>query len=452
MAIVLDAPSADQNAAAAPDESVAAGASELIESNAAEPFDPLDPDGEEERDPIITIKLRRAVEDTVVGYAALAGETLQAHIDGDGDVYLFHGPNNEHRIYMESGDFDLIEEAVNQAAGETKPPVDETKPEVSETKPEDPAPPIAATAAAPETAVTDATTTTTTTTTTPMPPVQHGSGTWPGAVVRADPTPAERYERERQEMEHGIASLMLRIAELKAETSRTKKAVDVATDELYELIESWKSGKYEEGLKAEAAGSVKPTMAPPSSPPPSTAPPIAATVDATLTTTTTTPGPSEAMDMTAKLIEEHRRQDRYNQVLEAAVIAELELPEKIEEKLVDAGAHNILKLARLIEDISLGREKWPKGVGQAKVTTIEKALQAWLARNASMWQVDPEPVLLPFVAGPAAATPETATVATEEVTVTKAPAITLPPSTPPPTIATPAAASVAMEDVTVEDL
>ena len=51
-------------------------------------------------------------------------------------------------------------------------------------------------------------------------------------------------------------------------------------------------------------------------------------------------------------------------------------------RLDESGISTIGKLAQFVEDLSLGKEKrWPKGIGEAKVTMIEDALTAWLTKN-----------------------------------------------------------------------
>lgn len=59
------------------------------------------------------------------------------------------------------------------------------------------------------------------------------------------------------------------------------------------------------------------------------------------------------------------------------------LTPKLIEKLQDAGLHTMGKLAARQEEISLsdGREKWPKGIGEVKITAIEDAIIDWLNEN-----------------------------------------------------------------------
>lgn len=64
-----------------------------------------------------------------------------------------------------------------------------------------------------------------------------------------------------------------------------------------------------------------------------------------------------------------------------ASIDELGLAPKLAEKLVEAGCDTIGRLENLRAEISQGREKWPKGVGPAKVTNIEDAVIDWLTKH-----------------------------------------------------------------------
>ena len=62
-------------------------------------------------------------------------------------------------------------------------------------------------------------------------------------------------------------------------------------------------------------------------------------------------------------------------------IAELNLKPKLQERLEEAGCDTIGRLEDLRGEISQGREKWPKGIGKAKITEIEDALEAWFRKN-----------------------------------------------------------------------
>lgn len=468
MAITLDAPMSDvQSATGSVESEAAAGAVELLEGGSAE--------GVEEStgiaDPTIKIRLRKPVEDAVQKFAALAGETFDAHVDADGDLYIKHG---ELRVYLESGDAEAIDEDRKV----------ETTAAVAET-----------TAAVVETTTTCLTFPTTSVLATPSPADLPDAGAQPSTppensataaantqptqpVVPAVPsapraiTPAERFDCDKLDIQEHMCNLMRRLSSLKRETASTKKAVEVATDELQDLIDSWENGKYEAGLLAEKAGDKKPPATPPE-PATSAATAVPFTTASgsgvpTTTTGITLPPALQApstMDMTTRLAQEHRQQERYNDVLDAAMIGELGLQPKLEEKLIEAGATTLLKLERLRADIGMGREKWPKGVGEGKVTIIENALSAWLARNTNLLQVEPEPGPAVGPIAPAGSQDSPATAAGPKITLPPAaspsdppaasPAIAPPstvqagPSVAPPAIKLPTTPPV---EVTIDDL
>lgn len=62
-------------------------------------------------------------------------------------------------------------------------------------------------------------------------------------------------------------------------------------------------------------------------------------------------------------------------------INEIGLKPKLAETLLEAGIETIGMLEDLRADISQGRKKWPKGIGNAKVTQIEDAVINWLSKN-----------------------------------------------------------------------
>lgn len=61
-----------------------------------------------------------------------------------------------------------------------------------------------------------------------------------------------------------------------------------------------------------------------------------------------------------------------------APLSELFLPEKLRDKLLDAGIETIGQLEDLRGQISEGKAEWPKGIGTAKVTAIEDSVLSWL--------------------------------------------------------------------------
>lgn len=65
----------------------------------------------------------------------------------------------------------------------------------------------------------------------------------------------------------------------------------------------------------------------------------------------------------------------------AVSISELGLKPKLTERLEEAGLTTLGKLEDFRAEISQGREKWPKGIGPAKITEIEDAVVGWLSKN-----------------------------------------------------------------------
>jgi hypothetical protein len=62
-------------------------------------------------------------------------------------------------------------------------------------------------------------------------------------------------------------------------------------------------------------------------------------------------------------------------------IEELELGNSLTERLIENGIGTIGRLENLRAEIAQGREKWPKGIGEAKITKIEDAVIDWLTKN-----------------------------------------------------------------------
>ena len=75
----------------------------------------------------------------------------------------------------------------------------------------------------------------------------------------------------------------------------------------------------------------------------------------------------------------------------SAPLSALGLPPSLEEKLTSEGMDTIGRLEQRRADISQGKEKWPKGIGPAKVTLIEDAVVGWLTENLHQPATEPEP-------------------------------------------------------------
>lgn len=69
----------------------------------------------------------------------------------------------------------------------------------------------------------------------------------------------------------------------------------------------------------------------------------------------------------------------------SAPISELGLKPKLTERLIEAGYPTIGKLVDLRAAIAIGHEKWPKGIGAAKITDIENAEIDWLGKHRETW-------------------------------------------------------------------
>ena len=65
----------------------------------------------------------------------------------------------------------------------------------------------------------------------------------------------------------------------------------------------------------------------------------------------------------------------------AAPLSDLHLKTNVHDKLTEAGISTIGQLEDLRADISNRKAKWPKGIGQAKITEVEDAVVAWLTKN-----------------------------------------------------------------------
>lgn len=68
----------------------------------------------------------------------------------------------------------------------------------------------------------------------------------------------------------------------------------------------------------------------------------------------------------------------------------LKLPASVVSKLAEEHVQTIGDLEQLREDITLGRKKWPKGIGPAKVDLIETVVVEWLADNCTDGTAEPD--------------------------------------------------------------
>jgi hypothetical protein len=65
----------------------------------------------------------------------------------------------------------------------------------------------------------------------------------------------------------------------------------------------------------------------------------------------------------------------------SAPITELQLPDKLREKLLDAGIDTIGQLEDLRAEIALSRAVWPKGFTTSRISAVEDSVIAWLTEH-----------------------------------------------------------------------
>lgn len=69
----------------------------------------------------------------------------------------------------------------------------------------------------------------------------------------------------------------------------------------------------------------------------------------------------------------------------------LDFPTGLHDKLVADGLDTLGRLEQRRADISLGKEKWPKGVGKAAITKIEDAIVGWLTEHQGSSEAASDP-------------------------------------------------------------
>ncbi len=79
--------------------------------------------------------------------------------------------------------------------------------------------------------------------------------------------------------------------------------------------------------------------------------------------------------------EEKTGESKPNNDWRGVLVGELQIKKSILEKLYAADVETIGELVDLQGDISNRKAKWPKGIGEAKVTELEDALTVWLTKN-----------------------------------------------------------------------
>lgn len=312
-----------------------------------------------EADEEITIRILKNVDDTVSGFTAVKGETFIAHVDAQGDTFIPWQDKGKdaQEIYLEAEEFEIVEALPDEEsdAAPIEAPTDNAT---------EPAAGGCAVGETPATTDSDQPATGNTQAEPATPP-----------VVESTPPkldPREKYLRDKSAMEERLAGLTIEEMKLKEQAKLCKKEREVLAEQLSNLIDDWERGPAPDaatpepataGGAVETASKGQPTVeesAAPAGPPP--AQPVAETGHA-----------------------DQDEQARYRRVLESAEIRELSLPSKLEEKLTAAEVKTVWDLEALRGEISLGHRAWPKGIGKAKVTSIEDQLMSWLARNQETW-------------------------------------------------------------------
>lgn len=300
----------------------------------------------------VTIRLVKAVEDPVAAFEGQAGDVFDGYVDGDGGTWI---PLSTGDIMLEPDEFEIVEPLGSQE--ETVLAADEAtaapQPYPAPQEPATPTPPPAATTA------------------TPTPPHSHED-----AEARR-----RTYLQEKDLLQEQISALAIEQVKLKEQIKLRKKESEVLVERLNSLIESWEhpaplaleneppapasSTTTKASLDADRHG--------------------AADDDAAPTVAVGTPVSSDA---------------RYRAALESAALDGLGLPAKLVEKLAEADCRTIWDLEQLRAEISQGRKKWPKGIGDAKQSQIEDAVLKWVAANQANWN---QPQAAPAEQLPAAA-------------------------------------------------
>lgn len=328
-----------------------------------------DKTGDEQADEEVTIVLVGDVADPVVGFEATKGQTFTASIDEDGSTYIPWGDAADGRVYLEAEEFEVVQSIAGTSIAGTSTELTDTEPE--------PTPPAS------------------------EPMADSTPGDQQVSIILAEsdagaeamevpPSPQwavgklsarAKYLRDRSALEEQIAWLSVEEAEHKEAAKDCKKEREVLTKRLVDLRDGWeRDGDPDDrpkpvasdcggALQADGTGTGPQYPEQPDLPAVTPQPPATAPV----------------VDAQQAQRDEMAEQARYQRVLEQAEITELSLAPKVTERIIEAGATTIWKLEQLRKDISLGREKWPKGIGAAKVTDIEDALMRWMARNQETW-------------------------------------------------------------------
>ena len=340
MAIVLEAPEqleATRPAALHVEAPAAVAAVTLLEGDATES------EPQREGSTSITVRLARAVDDPVAAFAAQAGEVFDAYVDAEGCTWI---PLATGDIMLEPEEFEIVEplgsqqETVLTADEPTAvPTVQEAVPQQQDTSPQEPL-----VAAPPSTSV--------------SPPRSHED-----AEARR-----RTYLREKDVLQEQISALAIEQVKLKEQIKLCKKESEVLVERLNNLIEDWEHPA--------------PLVLENEPPTPASSAAAKASLDAADDSAAGDPAaPAASIAVSTD--------DRYRAVLESAPLDQLELPTRLVQKLAEADCRTIWDLEQLRAEISQGRKKWPKGIGETKQTQIEDAVLKWLAAHQVDWEQPP---------------------------------------------------------------
>jgi len=350
MAIVLEAPEQlelTRPAALYVEPPAALAAANLLDGDAAE--------NEPQRagSTSVTIRLVKAVDDPVAAFEGHAGDVFDGYVDADGGTWI---PLSTGDIMLEPEEFEIVEPlgsqeetvlTADQATAALQPDAELQSPVTS-------------------------TPTTAATTATPPPPRTHED-----AEARR-----RSYLREKDVLQEQISALAIEQVKLKEQIKLCKKESEVLVERLNNLIEDWEH------------------PAPPVLENEPTTPTSSATTKASLDAdknggaadddAAPAAGPAVAVSTDAQ----------YRAALESAALDCLGLPNRVVQKLADADCRTIWDLEQLRSEISQGRKKWPKEIGEAKQTQIEDAVLKWVAANQAKLE---QPLAGPAEQPPAAA-------------------------------------------------
>ncbi len=227
---------------------------------------------------------------------------------------------------------------------------------------------------------------------------------------REDIRAYHEFIRRRDAMRAKVAELAIEEARRKAQAKSASSSFDDAREELLDLYEGgWQAIRTKLANADKAAKVVGSTTA------------TATTATATVVDgnggddLTETQGPANAgfsNNSTAQPEDDQSWRD--STIVELGAYG---LKTSLIEKLDECGLQTIGQIEDLRAEISLGKAKWPKGIGEAKITAIENAVSEWWAKH---WAVNGDTIKTVKAAATSDTTTEAATVDSATVVETEA--------------------------------